>query len=410
MKELARPWRLPLVAAAVAAALWALGLPVFATGEPAGAAGTSPGPTRTAQDKIDWNRVGQAYEKVQRGQALTADERAELIRAFQALRRAGPMIRGQDERPGAAAPTPADRTGLVPLDQMTDKDTYKGEDSGLYGGGKNVPPPQHQKAAQRELARIVPLGPDGKPAPDGKVVLISIGMSNTTQEFSRFKELADRDDQKWSQLVIVDGAQGGQDAERWSRPEMPAWEVLRQRLERAGVTAKQVQVAWVKHARMGPARFGEYPKHAEELIGHIRRSLQIARRKLPNLRVAYLSSRIYAGYATTPLNPEAYAYESALAVRRLILDQIKGDAALNYDAAKGEVTAPLLLWGPYLWADGLTPRDSDGLVWKREDLARDGTHPSGTSGRDKVGRLLLGFCRTDPNAKCWFKAPGAAAP
>jgi hypothetical protein len=49
---------------------------------------------------------------------------------------------------------------------------------------------------------------------------------------------------------------------------------------------------------------GHTPEHAEELIGHIRQSLQIARRKFPNLRVAYLSSRIYAGYATTGLNPE----------------------------------------------------------------------------------------------------------
>ena len=298
--------------------------------------------------------------------------------------------------------------GLKPLTEMSAKARYKGEDGGLYGGGKNVPPPRHQKAARQELARIVPLDPDGKPAPDGKVVLISIGMSNTTQEFSRFKALADRDAHKRRHLVVVDGAQGGQDAQRWSRPQMPAWAALRQRHRRAGVTARQVQVAWIKHARMGPRRFGEYPKHAEELNGHVRKSLQIARREFPNLRVAHLSSRIYAGYATTPLNPEPYAYESALAVRRLILDQINGDAALNWDAAKGQVKAPLLLWGPYLWADGTTPRKSDGLVWKREDLAGDGTHPSATSGRDKVGRLLLRFCKTDANARSWFKGPPAA--
>jgi hypothetical protein len=189
---------------------------------------------------------------------------------------------------------------------------------------------------------------------------------------------------------------------------MPAWGRLRQRLQQAGVTAQQVQVAWIKHARMGPARFGEYPKHAEELIGHIRKSLQIARQKFPNLRVAYLSSRIHAGYATTPLNPEPYAYESAFVVRRLILDQAKGEAALNYDHARGEVKAPLLLWGPYLWGDGLTPRKSDGLVWKREDLGGDGTHPS-RSGREKVARLLLRFCRNDRNAKSWFRGPGEAA-
>jgi hypothetical protein len=134
---------------------------------------------------------------------------------------------------------------------------------------------------------------------------------------------------------------------------------------------------------------GDFPKHAEELRGHVLASLGIARKRMPNLRIAYLSSRIYAGYAATPLNPEPYACESALAVRRLILDQAKGDAALNWDPSRGDVRAPLLLWGPYLWADGTTPRKSDGLVWNREDLAPDGTHPSPASGRDKVAGLLL---------------------
>ena len=408
MKMLERSWQ-PSLAAVLAGALWAPGLPASMAAEPAGPDRTGSRPARTARDEIDWDRARELYRRSQRGQTLSPEDRAYLERAKRA--RAEGRGPGRVSRPGRApkAPPATARTGLVPLDQMTDKDTYKAEDGGLYGGGKNVPPPKHQKATQRELARIAPLGRDGKPAPDGKVVLISVGMSNTTQEFSRLKAMADRDAGKWSKLVIVDGAQGGQDAQRWSGPEMPAWQRLQQRLRQAGVTAEQVQVAWIKHARMGPARFGEYPKHARELMGHVRQSLQIARRKFPNLRVAYLSSRIYAGYATTPLNPEPCAYESAFAVRRLILDQARGDAALNYDPAKGDVKAPLLLWGPYLWADGLTPRRSDGLVWKREDLGGDGTHPSG-SGRDKVARLLLSFLKTNPNARTWFRGPGAAAP
>ena len=44
--------------------------------------------------------------------------------------------------------------------------------------------------------------------------------------------------------------------------------------------------------------------------------------RFPNLQLAYVSSRSYAGYATTELNPEPYAYESAFAVRWLIQDQI----------------------------------------------------------------------------------------
>ena len=40
-------------------------------------------------------------------------------------------------------------------------------------------------------------------------------------------------------------------------------------------------------------------------------------------------------------------------------------------------------------------------MWKREDLSGDGTHPSET-GRDKVARLLVDFCKTDPLARGWF--------
>jgi hypothetical protein len=40
-------------------------------------------------------------------------------------------------------------------------------------------------------------------------------------------------------------------------------------------------------------------------------------------------------------------------------------------------------------------------VYVREDLERDGTHPSG-SGREKVAKLLWGFFSSDETAKGWF--------
>ena len=310
---------------------------------------------------------------------------------------------GKAGPPRSPPPPPRETTGLVPLDQIDAQDNYKGEDGGLYGAGKNQPPPEHFKAALAESKRIVPLDAEGKPSPKGRIVLLSMGMSNTTMEYSKFKQLADSDPAKSSLLVIVDGAQGGQDAEKWNHEGANTWKVAEERMKAAGVTPNQVQAVWLKQALIAPSRFGDFPKHVEELQSQILGSVQLARKRYPNLRIAYLSSRIYAGYATTSLNPEPYSYESAFAVRHLIQNQIKGDSALNYDPAKGEVKAPLLLWGPYLWADGLTPRKSDGLVWKREDLSdRDGTHPSPTSGREKAARLLLDFFKNDPTAKPWF--------
>ncbi len=300
---------------------------------------------------------------------------------------------------------PKESTGLVPLTDMSARDRYKGEDGGLYGQGRNMPPEALRKAAEAELVKVQPLDPDGKAAKDGKIVLVSISMSNATQEFSVFKQLADVDAAKSPVLTIVDCAQGGQAMAEWVDPSARPWAEADRRLAAANVTAQQVQVAWVKLANKGPQ--GDLGEHGKKLQRDTLAVLQNARTRFPNLRIVYLSSRIYGGYATTPLNPEPYAYESAFAVRWLIQDQIKGEPALNFDATRGAVKAPLLLWGPYLWADGTTPRKADGLFWRRDDLAKDGTHPSEV-GREKVAKILLEFFKSDPLAKPWFAAHPAA--
>jgi hypothetical protein len=74
---------------------------------------------------------------------------------------------------------------------------------------------------------------------------------------------------------------------------------------------------------------------------------------------------------------------------------------LNYSPAKGAVRAPWTVWRPYLWADGLMGRKDGRVVWKREDLGPDGTHPS-MLGREKVARLLMNFLKTDLTSRTWF--------
>jgi hypothetical protein len=354
-----------------------------------------------AEEEIDWNRARTLNQKAQRGEALTPEEQAYLDRARQARARQGTGARSQPEVPPAKA-----ETGLVPLTEL-EKGDYKGESGGLYGNGQNTPLADHLKAAQAEAAKVQPLDAEGKPAADGKIALVSIGMSNTSQEFARFKEVADADPEKSPRVVVVNGAQGGQDAAAWANPGPLAqgrpdvWGVLETRLKEAGVAPAQVQVIWLKQALIQPARLGQFPDHARKIEEDVIPALNRLKAKYRNLRVAYLSSRIYAGYATTALNPEPYAYESAFAVRWLIQAQSKGDPRLNYSPERGEVKAPLLLWGPYLWGDGVKPRKADGLVWKREDLGPDGTHPS-DSGRQKVADLLLTFFKTDATARPWF--------
>jgi hypothetical protein len=381
------------------------------------------------QPPIDIQRAKQLFQRAQQGGQLTPDEQAYLARARQEMQRrqqgqggGGPGGRGgpgmgMQRGPQGPVPPATSATGLVPITELgTNK--YKGEDGGLYGGGSNEPPSEFRTAVEKQLQKIEPLDADGKPASDGKIVMLSVGMSNTTMEFSTFMKKAEADPQRNPHVVFVDGAQGGRVASVWARGNqgMPAgrqlppgasadpWPVVEQRLAQAGVTPAQVQVAWIKHAQSSPSQQGEFPKHAEILAENIVLTLQKLHETFPNLRVAYLSSRIYAGYATTALNPEPYAFEGAFANRWVIQQQMKGDAKLNFDPDKGTVMAPVVLWGPYLWADGMKPRAGDGLTWPIDDLVpSDRTHPS-DAGRAKVAGLLLDYLHNNPLASCWYVA------
>ncbi|MBM4060391.1 MAG: hypothetical protein FJ265_04725 [Planctomycetes bacterium] len=266
--------------------------------------------------------------------------------------------------------------------------TYQGHQGGLYGTGQNTPPAAHLARGQAGMALVVPRDAAGNPAGNGRIVLLSIGMSNTTQEFSTWMQVANADPNKNPAVTIVDGAQGGQDAVIVANPAANFWTVVDQRLANAGVT-------------------GGFPGAAQQLqnlLGQIARNL---RARFPHCELCFCSSRTYAGYATTQLNPEPYAYESGFAVQWLVQQQMNGDPQLNSDPAAGPVVAPWLGFGPYLWTNGLVGR-GDGLVWTCADVQPDGTHPS-PAGRTKVSNLLQGFFTTDPLTVPWYLGGGGTA-
>lgn len=393
----------------------------------------------SANGPINVERAKQLMRRFSSGEKLTPEEEAYLDRVRQEIRKRrgqggrGPMG-GRKREPVPRDPSvnkPEMVRALVPLTELTGR--YKGEDGGLYGGGRNEPPETHLAAARKESAKIRPLDARGQPAEDGTIVLLSIGLSHTTMEFSEFKRVADADPAKSPKLVIVDGAQGGKPAVTWAlsgaqflpneevqrlEKEVKAekgfipqgnrineWDVADDRLESAGVTPLEVQVIWLKEAVPMPSLLGEFPAHARAMAADITSMLVVAKKRYPNLRIAYLSSRSFGGYAHDGKNPEPYAYENAFSVRWVIQAQIQDDPQLNYDPARGPVTAPLLLWGPYFWANGTTPRKSDGLIWERSDYGEiDGMHPS-PSGKQKVAQMLLNFFKTDPLARGWFVKP-----
>ena len=298
------------------------------------------------------------------------------------------------------------QTGLVPLVDLG-AGTYQGFEGGLYPGGANVPPTAHAIGARTAAGRVLPRNASGAPDPLGQIVVLSIGMSNTNQEFKAFERNADAEPTRSGSVLLVNGAVAGEAAEEITDPQAPYWSVVDQRLAALGVTAEQVQVVWLKQAN-GQLPTTDFPAHAEALRDDLADIVRNLRGRFPNLELCYLSSRIFGGYNTNPFRSEPVSYEGGFAVRWLIADQIAGDPDLNSDPAEGSVVAPWLLWGPYLWADGTTPR-SDGLRWSREDLENDGVHPSET-GEAKVAALLADFFDHEPTVGSWFRgAMGGAS-
>ena len=303
-------------------------------------------------------------------------------------------------------PPPLPPADLRPLTDLGSGE-YRGNKGGLYPEGRNTRPQAHEEAGLRLAEQIQPLDRTGQPSPGGRIVLMSVGMSNTSQSSSGFRRvLRDASDIN-PRVVFVDGAQGGMTAAAIQDPEDTRtgtryWTTVDERLRAEGVTRDQVQAIWIKQADAGPN--SGFPAYARTLEGELAKIVQILPKRFPNVKLCYLSSRTYGGYATTGLNPEPYAFESGFSVKWLIERQIQGDRELNFDKSKGEVRAPWLSWGAYLWTNGNQPR-SDGVRFESTDFTEnDGTHQS-PSGQTKVGNLLLDFFKTDSTTKPWFVKP-----
>jgi len=340
---------------------------------------------------------------------------------IQALRLSGV---GGDARPAAAADplSKQDTSALVALTDMGPGDEYHGAKGGLYPGVSNMRPVAHEQAGLKLAQQIRPLDQAGKPAANGKIGLISIGFSNTVQCFEGFMDVARRDRSINPHVILANCAQGGRSAFMIKNAEdgtigTAYWkEWVGEHLKAAELTAEQVQVVWLKEtdASLGPGVLAQlgvkeyepplkqpFPKSAQTLQGELRLLAQILPKRFPNARLCYLSSRSYGGWALREGNREPFSYETGYAVKWLIEEQIKGESALNFDPQNGEVKAPWLSWGPYLWANGDRPR-KDGFVFAYDDYRENDRMHHSAQGTQKMGTQLLNFFKSDATTKEWF--------
>jgi hypothetical protein len=296
----------------------------------------------TAFAQIDDARWKEIRAKQLRGDKVTEEERdyAESM-----VERKNQTESAQRNLPWAQEHPARESTGLVPLPDLG-KGTWEGQQGGLYPGGVNKPPKGRLEAGLRIASSIVPLDRDGHPSPDGRIAMCTIGMSNTTQESRSFLKLLTVTEGVNPKVLVIDCAQGAQTASIIKNPNVAYWKMVSARIRNAEATPEQVQVVWMKEANGNPK--GPVLDYARQLEADEAAVLNILHDKLPNLKIAYLSNRIYGGNAGSPLNPEPYAYASGFSVKWLIASQIEGKPELNYDPAKGAVRAPWIAWGPDL--------------------------------------------------------------
>lgn len=359
----------------------------------------------------------------------------------------------------------------IPLMDMTASQNYLGFQGGLYEGSKNTAPADHDAAGKAAAAAIQPLNQSGSPSSKGAIVFLSIGFSNATIEFSRLVTNAAADSKvNHATLAIEDGAHGAVTACPWtvaisppypetvcgvpsgSVPAENQYDRIRDTVlatatgapgapNGCGTTASpclteaQVQVIWMKNGNPDPGSDGframststncasELPKPAteacfyEQQLGTIVRAAKIRYR---NLKQIFFTTRIYAGYASTPLNPEPYAYEYGFSGKWLVQAQIDQIRTSAVDPVAGDLdynsgATAWIAWGSYPWARGTKPR-SDGLIWcngqtgspcnGEVDFEPDGTHPSsdnpGKDGTTKVANPLMSFFKTSAYTASWF--------
>jgi hypothetical protein len=105
----------------------------------------------------------------------------------------------------------------TPLNDLSGEEYLRmdGTPTGAYGGlypqGSNARPPAHEAAGRRIASQVIPLDEAGNPDPQqGRIVMISVGMSNTAMEFLTFREVSQTDPRVNPRLSLANGAQPGQ--------------------------------------------------------------------------------------------------------------------------------------------------------------------------------------------------------
>ena len=201
-------------------------------------------------------------------------------------------------------------TGLMPLTDLG-QNLYLGQfQGGLYPGGLNLPPAVHAQEGEARGQALRPLDPDGAPSLNGRIGLVSIGMSTTSQEFcsdvsfppcapTSFMAKSSSNAGIDPRVVPINGAALGEVTSRWVSPTQANYDRIRdQWLMPAGMSELQVQVAWVKLSSINPTVSLPAPaSDALIMLVELANVVRALRIRYPNLAQVFFSSRHYGAMA-----------------------------------------------------------------------------------------------------------------
>ncbi len=300
-------------------------------------------------------------------------------------------------------------SGNIPITEIG-PGFFMGHQGGLYPGGSNNMPIAHLSAGKSMANSVKPLNEDGVvDFENGKIVFVSFGASTAGNTFNTFKATVNATPDLYNPCIkYVNLCMGGKGLESMIPPHNNYyWAYIADSLmQDAEISVNQVQVGWMKTASKDDS-IPEFPLQPDSLYAKFIPSIKRIKENFPNMKILYISSHAYGGYAgelsdNADLAGEPAAYYGGFAVKWVIEDQIEGSPELDYTGV--DAVSPWLAWGPYFWADGLTPRVADGLIWECEDYEPDGGgfHLS-ESGKAKESDMLIDFLYNHPSSKKWFR-------
>ena len=206
-------------------------------------------------------------------------------------------------------------TEPVPLPELG-SDTYLNQQGGLYPGGSNTPPVSYFNSQIQPAYNTL--------NNDNHIVMLCLGMSNLTHACDALIDVVNSSTNVNPALKIVNAGQPGRAQQAWDGGSSgQVWENANKVLSQQGETPAAVDVVVYFNA-WGYPNEPDFVTYAQTMQNSLEITMSTIASVYPNTKLAYVTSREYAGYVVTDLNPDPWAYWDGFAFKWLVADRING--------------------------------------------------------------------------------------